>query len=498
MKLIILSYRNILFRLIAGLVCLTLSYWSYGQGGGVKIGNNPTNINKAAILELESTNKGLLLPRVQDTMVLNALNPPDGLMVYVINAPNDQHLYVRHESVWAEVQTPASVQSLIDVSLQNKITTSVDKSITSPDATLTILGGDSVVFKNVALLVNKSKVVTDTLVSQVLSSSLVLDSLSALLRKSPLSDSLKVIITTTLSSGTAIDTIVSKLFSSSSFADSVIAILNRSSSFSDSLKVLISNQLSGSYADTLLSHVITSTIVLDSLASVINTSPLSDSLQNFISNVLLSKHVLTKAGNGLSVVNADSVVLGGGLTQNTVIDIGDKNFSFYSSKATNTGNMGFFKNNPDHQLHIGVSPDQIKIDSLSVNNAADTTRDYVMIAQTVNPNSPSDSKIVKSIPVKQLLGTIQENQNNYVLNLNGLGGGSASYVLPFPNASVGNVVTVNQIGGGTLTAPDLDVNEDSGFAVINGFVSQPGYVTVTVKSPQRLSGSVSINVRIRN
>lgn len=37
----------------------------------VKIGQNPTEINKGSILELESANKGLLLPRVSLTGTTN-------------------------------------------------------------------------------------------------------------------------------------------------------------------------------------------------------------------------------------------------------------------------------------------------------------------------------------------------------------------------------------------------------------------------------------------
>ena len=40
----------------------------------VKIGNNPATINSAAILEIESTNKGILLPRVALTAT-NAAGP---------------------------------------------------------------------------------------------------------------------------------------------------------------------------------------------------------------------------------------------------------------------------------------------------------------------------------------------------------------------------------------------------------------------------------------
>lgn len=48
----------------------------------MKIGNHPTQINKASILELESNQQGLLLTRIADTADMTALNPPDGMIIY--------------------------------------------------------------------------------------------------------------------------------------------------------------------------------------------------------------------------------------------------------------------------------------------------------------------------------------------------------------------------------------------------------------------------------
>jgi hypothetical protein len=70
----------------------------------VKIGNNVTTVNPAAILELESTNKGLLLPRITDTSLV--INPPDGMLIYVLNntsTTQGQHLYIRRNGIWVEL-----------------------------------------------------------------------------------------------------------------------------------------------------------------------------------------------------------------------------------------------------------------------------------------------------------------------------------------------------------------------------------------------------------
>jgi hypothetical protein len=70
----------------------------------VKIGTNPGQISKAAILELESTNKGLLLPRIQDTTLLDTLNPPDGLLIFIKDVNNNQNILVRKNGKWESLQ----------------------------------------------------------------------------------------------------------------------------------------------------------------------------------------------------------------------------------------------------------------------------------------------------------------------------------------------------------------------------------------------------------
>jgi hypothetical protein len=53
-----------------------------------KIGTNQNSINPSALLELESTTKGLLLPRMTLQERDNILSPPAGLMVYYSNNIN--------------------------------------------------------------------------------------------------------------------------------------------------------------------------------------------------------------------------------------------------------------------------------------------------------------------------------------------------------------------------------------------------------------------------
>jgi hypothetical protein len=83
---------------IAFLVMLCIFSINISQAQ-VKIGTNPDQIQRSSILELESDTKGLLLPRLSDTLAINALNPLDGMLIYLTKAPK-QGLYVRKDGVW--------------------------------------------------------------------------------------------------------------------------------------------------------------------------------------------------------------------------------------------------------------------------------------------------------------------------------------------------------------------------------------------------------------
>src|SRR5437868_2629045 len=78
----------------------------------LKIGDNPTSIQKSSILELESSRQGLLLPRLTDTTAINALTPPDGMIIYLTA---DKSLRIRSNGAWvklADMGTAANNWSL--------------------------------------------------------------------------------------------------------------------------------------------------------------------------------------------------------------------------------------------------------------------------------------------------------------------------------------------------------------------------------------------------
>ncbi|MCL6524511.1 MAG: hypothetical protein K6T34_07595, partial [Thermoflavifilum sp.] len=76
----------------------------------LKLGNNPTQISKTALLELESTNQGLLLPRISDT---NAFHPnpiPDGMLIFYVGT-SDSCLMIRKDGVWIKIVDFANLAS---------------------------------------------------------------------------------------------------------------------------------------------------------------------------------------------------------------------------------------------------------------------------------------------------------------------------------------------------------------------------------------------------
>ncbi|MBO9658054.1 MAG: hypothetical protein J7527_04450 [Chitinophagaceae bacterium] len=66
----------------------------------LKVGDNPTSIQKSSILGLESTRQGLLLPRLADTTQINALTPPDGMIIYL---NGDKSLRLRSNGMWKKI-----------------------------------------------------------------------------------------------------------------------------------------------------------------------------------------------------------------------------------------------------------------------------------------------------------------------------------------------------------------------------------------------------------
>ncbi|MBO9152386.1 hypothetical protein ACFOTA_09240 [Chitinophaga sp. GCM10012297] len=68
----------------------------------LKVGTNPSRVNKSSILELESTRQGLLLPRIPGANLADAplSTAPDGMIIYV---PDSASLFIRKNDLWQKM-----------------------------------------------------------------------------------------------------------------------------------------------------------------------------------------------------------------------------------------------------------------------------------------------------------------------------------------------------------------------------------------------------------
>jgi hypothetical protein len=90
------NYFSILAFVVAAFLMVSIANLASAQ---IKIGTNGSNIEPSSILELESANQGLLLPRLTDTVAINNLNPPNGMLIYLTKWPA-VGLYVRKTTGW--------------------------------------------------------------------------------------------------------------------------------------------------------------------------------------------------------------------------------------------------------------------------------------------------------------------------------------------------------------------------------------------------------------
>jgi hypothetical protein len=82
----------------AAIILLFICQTSFSQQ--LRLGNNPYTVEKSAVLELQSTNQGLLFPRIADTLLINALLPPDGMVIFFTPT---KHLLLRSSGFWNSV-----------------------------------------------------------------------------------------------------------------------------------------------------------------------------------------------------------------------------------------------------------------------------------------------------------------------------------------------------------------------------------------------------------
>ncbi len=90
----------------AGLLLLLLCHKGVSQQ--LRLGNNPFTVEKSAVLELQSNNQGLLFPRIADTLLINALAPPDGMVIFFTPA---KQILVRSNGSWHPLVAASSLNN---------------------------------------------------------------------------------------------------------------------------------------------------------------------------------------------------------------------------------------------------------------------------------------------------------------------------------------------------------------------------------------------------
>lgn len=98
------------------LICISsLLLFTLAINAQVKIGNNPGTIDANSILEMESTNKGLLAPRValndQNSASPLTAPVPSGMIVYSSGGTLSDGFYFWNGTKWLAVQSSANVRS---------------------------------------------------------------------------------------------------------------------------------------------------------------------------------------------------------------------------------------------------------------------------------------------------------------------------------------------------------------------------------------------------
>lgn len=108
--------RSINRLLVAVLLLVLLA--NEGMSQQMRLGNNPWGNTKSAVLELQSANQGLLFSRLADTALINALNPPDGMVVFF--SPT-KTLLVRANGAWQSLASTTSIDTTNIANFSQKV-----------------------------------------------------------------------------------------------------------------------------------------------------------------------------------------------------------------------------------------------------------------------------------------------------------------------------------------------------------------------------------------
>ncbi|HEY1199859.1 MAG TPA: hypothetical protein VGE79_02710 [Niastella sp.] len=103
---------------LLGTILLLVLFTREGMSQQMRLGNNPWGNTKSAVLELQSANQGLLFSRLADTALINALNPPDGMVVFF--SPT-KTLLVRANGAWQSLASTTSIDTTNIVNFSQKV-----------------------------------------------------------------------------------------------------------------------------------------------------------------------------------------------------------------------------------------------------------------------------------------------------------------------------------------------------------------------------------------
>ncbi len=97
-------------KIIYSFVLFTLNFVCFAQVKALRIGDSPSSMSPSAALEIASTNKGLLPPRMTNTQMTTITTPVDGLIVFCTDcAPIG--MYLRSEGVWSNLRNTETTEA---------------------------------------------------------------------------------------------------------------------------------------------------------------------------------------------------------------------------------------------------------------------------------------------------------------------------------------------------------------------------------------------------
>jgi len=124
--------------IILFIISFTMSYLGVAQ---VSINTDGSSSDPSAMLDVQSTNKGLLIPRMDSTSRQNILNAADGLMVY--DSTTHSFWYYRDDS-WKEMNAE-SASIISDMDGDTKI--QVEKNADEDSIRIDVAGSERMVIK---------------------------------------------------------------------------------------------------------------------------------------------------------------------------------------------------------------------------------------------------------------------------------------------------------------------------------------------------------------